>query len=1126
MRSDCISTDSIGVLAPVAGAEVRIVSPVLNDSANTESIFKYDSGSDKFEPFLDTFSLIDRYSYICIFVSILMVATMISFEASGLSSSLHIVKRISKQYALALWCIFALVVRQERPSARTAILNMVWLIMAIGIFIISSGYFLNLMGTEQVAKRGPDQINTLNDVIGSKFERIEPTLVTNAFTYAMNKLVKPGSNEEKVFKKLRRNESNFISVEANKNKDNKTIFFLVMEMKDCKNRYFLVEDYLVTQMKPVLCHYSPENTKTLRTSMETMLGGLLVAPYAKTMDIRLKKYTEYRLSNQFEMGISTYESRDFVESLAQLTGEWNFGKPNSTMCLLGLTEDGQVDRCYEISYPSCTEIVTTSVRAGTLDDSGNYTGLTGMLQRGEVDYVSTVIRSDCLVGESLGVMATYYEAGVRIISATLNGTENPSLAVNMKSSERFEPLLDTLALVDRWTCISILAAILTVATIISAEYAVYSMSSMTWTRLPERFTFAIWNIFELLVSQGKFKMKKQLTQYLWLIFTMGLFVIVSGWFLNLLRTEKVAQRNVAQIETIADIVGNQFNYIKPTILVNSYTYALNKTVRNGSDEAEIFRKLHKRKDNVISATSGKDNIILMMYDMIEYKNRYVLFEEVLWRNLRPLLCRCNPKNVRASHTSRDTVLDGLLVVPYRKNVDLRFKKYIEYRLINKFEMGLSAFRILCCTEIITTNVKAGVLDEKYGNYSGMAGMLQRGEVEYASTELRADCLESESLGVMATYFEAGARIISATLNDTADKQHTERFEPLLDTLALVDRFTYICLCEAILAISVILSIVQMPNDSVKLECGRFFGRFVSSLWKIFELIVGQGKFKLKRMLLQSLWLNLTIGLFIIVSGLFLNLFRTEKVAKISQDQVETIDDIVGDKFNGMKPTILDNSYTYSLSKIVKNGSKEAEVFNKLKLDAANIISVTSKQRNVILFMYDIIEHKDRYAIFEEVLWRKLRPVICRCNPGNVKASHTSKETILDGLLIVPYRKNVDHRFKAYVEYRLKNKFEMGLSASEYYGIFVEIAKLAQQYEVFTEGISMCLYGMNDEATVAEMQFKLQHSKMFLRLLIVIVMLSVLVHFVEILASTLKKHLRGRNSPCVQKSVTERNVGWA
>ncbi|KAI1306489.1 hypothetical protein HDE_00982 [Halotydeus destructor] len=342
MRADCIASDSIGVLAPVAGADVRIVSPVLNYSANTERTVMYDSGSDEFEPFLDTFSLIDRYSYIGVFATIFTVLALVSFETRERSSHQRIVKRVFKQFGISFWYMFALILRQGGPSFRTALLKMVWLTMTIGFFILSSGYFLNLLGTEQVAKRSPDQIETLNDVISQKFEHVEPTMVTNAFTYAMNQLVKPGSKEEKVFQKLRRHDWNFISVDSGQNKNNQTIPNLAMETMRDKARYWLFEEILVTQMKPVLCHFSPENAKTLRTSLTTILGGVLVAPYAKTMNVRLKKYTEYRLENQFEMGISTYELRDLIESVAQLTGQWAVGKPNSTLCLLELTEDGRV----------------------------------------------------------------------------------------------------------------------------------------------------------------------------------------------------------------------------------------------------------------------------------------------------------------------------------------------------------------------------------------------------------------------------------------------------------------------------------------------------------------------------------------------------------------------------------------------------------------------------------------------------------------------------------------------------------------------------------------------------------------------------------------------------------------
>ncbi|KAI1306515.1 hypothetical protein HDE_00993 [Halotydeus destructor] len=229
MREDCIASDSIGVLAPVAGADVRIVSPVLNDSANTEGIVKYDSGSDKFEPFLDTFSLIDGYTYIGIFASIFTVAIIIWFDTSRRSSHPQTFKSLAKQLVVSLWCVFALMVSQGKSMFNTSSLKLMWFMMTIGIFIISSGYLLNLLGTEQVAKRSPDQIETLTDIISQKFEHIEPTLVTNAFTYALDKLVKPGSNEEKVFKKLRRHDFNFISVDAEKNKGKQTILVLVLD---------------------------------------------------------------------------------------------------------------------------------------------------------------------------------------------------------------------------------------------------------------------------------------------------------------------------------------------------------------------------------------------------------------------------------------------------------------------------------------------------------------------------------------------------------------------------------------------------------------------------------------------------------------------------------------------------------------------------------------------------------------------------------------------------------------------------------------------------------------------------------------------------------------------------------
>ncbi|KAI1306488.1 hypothetical protein HDE_00981 [Halotydeus destructor] len=328
----------------------------------------------------------------------------------------------------------------------------------------------------------------------------------------------------------------------------------------------------------------------------------------------------------------------------------------------------------------------------------------------------------------------------------------------------------------------------------------------------------------------------------------------------------------------------------------------------------------------------------------------------------------------------------------------------------------------------------------------------------------------------------------------------DQFEPLLDTMVLVDHRTYIGIFAAILMVAVIVSTDQLESYCIKRVCMRF----IDSIWNMFQLIVGQGKFKLKRKIMQILFLTLTVGLFVIISGVLLNLLQTEKVAQRSPDQLNTIDDIVGDEFKGIEPTMVLNSNTYVLSKFVLNGSKQAEIFKQLQKNDSNLISVTSTKVNMIALMYDALEKKDRYVLLEEVLWRQLRPLVCRCDPNMVTVSHTGSEILFDGLLVVLYRKDIDHRLKKYVEYRLKNKFELGLSASEYYGIFEGIAKLTGQWDKGKTNSTKCLSDMKDADNDSKIQFKLEHSRLFIRLLVIVMILSTAVYFMEFLMKRIWK----------------------
>ncbi|KAI1285959.1 hypothetical protein HDE_11377 [Halotydeus destructor] len=358
--------------------------------------------------------------------------------------------------------------------------------------------------------------------------------------------------------------------------------------------------------------------------------------------------------------------------------------------------DGRVRRLFHemTSYGTanlnCTEVVTSDVRSGEPDQYGNYSGVVGMVQSGEVDFAYMYMRLDCLNSDTLGVMAPIYAAGVRIVSPILDHGDSQDNVLPTSASDTFEPFLDTLTLVDGPSYCLICVAILTVAMVISFENG----RMLPRRQLVTVFTGSLWNVFQLMVSQGKFRHKTVLLQSLWLVLTVGLFVIISGLFLNLLRTEKVAQRNPDQIETIDDINGTKFDRFEPKLIPNAFTYALRHQVKQGTKEGQIFKKVLKRKDNLVPLVSSNSNIIQFLYESMRTKDSYLLLEDLFWSPAKLMLCFVKPGNAIKVHTSRATVLDGILIVPFRPSVHLGFKLYVEHRLKNMFEMGLSGARVL------------------------------------------------------------------------------------------------------------------------------------------------------------------------------------------------------------------------------------------------------------------------------------------------------------------------------------------------------------------------------------------------------------------------------------------------
>ncbi|KAI1309112.1 hypothetical protein HDE_00334 [Halotydeus destructor] len=275
-------------------------------------------------------SLVDRWSILCLLASVVVVAIVISIASGRTAIKKKFRAKHSVKYFLrTLWESFELLVGQGKFSHISAVPRLMWLTLTVGLFIIVSGIFLNLLRTEQVAQREPDQIDSLADLL-DEFSWQEPTLMTNLYTSSLLDLTKNNTPENRLIERIKSNENNTYSLETTENSTQEPSQVTVKKYLDKGGRYLLLENSF--WFPNVFCHIVPEMFDVVHVSKGTVLDGILVALYNSKSDPRLVKYMSYRLSNKLELGFTAYETNQVVREVCNIIGYWELGKENATRC--------------------------------------------------------------------------------------------------------------------------------------------------------------------------------------------------------------------------------------------------------------------------------------------------------------------------------------------------------------------------------------------------------------------------------------------------------------------------------------------------------------------------------------------------------------------------------------------------------------------------------------------------------------------------------------------------------------------------------------------------------------------------------------------------------------------------
>ena len=237
-----------------------------------------------------------------------------------------------------------------------------------------------------------------------------------------------------------------------------------------------------------------------------------------------------------------------------------------------------------------------------------------------------------------------------------------------------------------------------------------------------------------------------------------------------------------------------------------------------------------------------------------------------------------------------------------------------------------------------------------GTYTGVIGILQRNEVDFAPVFARPDGLPFEPalIGPMIM----GADVVIVTNRRYGEKitreivQFVDDYSPIVyEYLALV--IIIFCIFYTMIHESVMGSIKEDPRIAIKL--------FLKHGWESLNLVLDQENFQPETNVARILVLFCATFIFVFIYGIFLNKVGADLVAKTKGKNVDNIDYFLNN-ITHMKPCVIKQLYLLNVLRASPKTSKLGQLWslmekeeNETVLDIqANFNSITQEEQMVIM----------------------------------------------------------------------------------------------------------------------------------------------------------------------------------
>lgn len=197
----------------------------------------------------------------------------------------------------------------------------------------------------------------------------------------------------------------------------------------------------------------------------------------------------------------------------------------------------------------------------------------------------------------------------------------------------------------------------------------------------------IWDIMGLVVDQENFEAGTWSARIIWSSFNIVCFVLIFGYFWNLMSTEQSVEKKPPVVNSLQDLLyDKRFSHMYPLIFKTLFLYNVLATVPPSSDEGKLFQRILSTNKSIFEFDPSKKesteaSVQVMMADAVSGKSAFLSMAwalEIYVLLLPKTIDDFDPK-ILVLNNAKQTFLRGLLSIFYSKQINPHMRVYIEHR---------------------------------------------------------------------------------------------------------------------------------------------------------------------------------------------------------------------------------------------------------------------------------------------------------------------------------------------------------------------------------------------------------------------------------------------------------------